>query len=156
MYKLCVIIGIILLFLYSCNKKNDCSLADITCAAHTAIAFSVRAAETGTDLIFNSNPVYSTTELQLFSINKGDTTFYQHQAHIGFNGFRDSLILSWISYPWPQKIYIQLANEPVDSLALGYFSASVPCACPVFYIETLQLNRDTVMRDGKNLVILNK
>ena len=156
MYKLFGIVSLTCLVLGSCHKKNDCSLADITCAVNTTIGLSIRDAVTGADLVFTNTAIYNSNDLRLFSVQGGDTTFYPYQVNARFNNSPDSLLLAGMIFPWPQKLYIRLANEPIDSLAIRYVSQSEPCECPVSYIESLQLNRDTVMRNSKNIVIIRK
>lgn len=156
MYKLWVSLFIAGIILQSCNKKTDCSLAEIDCMINTTIGFKIEDKLTGEDLVFNTTTTYSRNDLKLYSISSKDTTFYTHYAYAGFNGIPDSTLLTNLSFPWPEKLYIRLTDQPTDSLAIRYFSKPVTCGCPVFYIESLQLNKDTIMRDRKNLVILKK
>jgi hypothetical protein len=133
--KFIIAISITGLLFHACDcSKVDCSPPDENFAN-----FRIVSANDGTDLVFGPNKIYDKNQLQFYTINGSDTSFFENKL-IKYPGVGyDSLI--YVFFPdAPGAAFIKLSNADTDTLDMTYQTVKTECCGSTKVIANYRYN----------------
>ena len=149
---ICILIFAIGLLLSSCS--NTCENLDCISSNYHG-QFKVIKATDGKDLVFGPNKIYDKSKIKFYSLNDGDTIFFEYQANKDLNTQLDS-VLSVTFSPKADIAYMKLSNSDIDTINITYKIFNSECCGTINEITKIIVNNDVSNTENKDIVKIKK
>ena len=118
---------------HSCNRCDN-----LDCPSNYHGQFRIVSAIDGKDLLFGPNKIYDHDQIEFYSVNGADITYFGFSPII-VPGASDSILFVRF-YPINELVYMRLGNGDVDTLNISYDTFDSKCCGIMVNISNFRLN----------------